>query len=171
MKITSFSPQVLSLIELSEGFRAKPYICPAGKPTIGFGSTFYENGTKVTMKDKSITRLRAIDLALWHLKPIALQVDSYTPDNITQGMFDAIGDFIYNVGIGNFKTSTLCKKINANPFDPTIGTSFMAWIFGGDGTHNGIDDDGDGLIDEAGEKQRLKGLVTRNEARVKMYFS
>ncbi len=170
-KIVSFTENIVSLIKISEEFRSRPYICPAGKATIGYGSTFYENGVKVTMNDPAITEQRATRLMLNTLKPIAQWVDAYTPDTVTQGMFDAVGDFIYNVGIGQFKTSSLCKKINANPFDPTIGTSFMQWVYGGDGSHNGKDDDGDGQIDEAGEKAKLRGLVIRNEARVKLYFS
>ena len=46
----------VSLIEKFEGFSSIPYICPAGKPTIGFGSTFYEDGTPVKMTDKPITK-------------------------------------------------------------------------------------------------------------------
>ena len=44
------------LIAQFEGLRLKPYLCSAGVPTIGYGSTFYPSGRKVTMQDKPITQ-------------------------------------------------------------------------------------------------------------------
>ena len=42
-----------------EGLRLHPYLCPAGKPTIGYGATYYESGYAVTLKDPQITKERA----------------------------------------------------------------------------------------------------------------
>ena len=49
----------LELIKRYEGFRAKPYLCPAGVPTIGYGVTVYPDGTKVTLQDPPITQAKA----------------------------------------------------------------------------------------------------------------
>ena len=49
-------PQCLDLIAEFEGFRAEPYLCPAGVPTIGYGNTFYEDGRKVQLSDPPITK-------------------------------------------------------------------------------------------------------------------
>ena len=48
-------PQCLDIIASFEGFSPTPYLCPAGIPTIGYGSTFYEDGRKVSMSDSAIT--------------------------------------------------------------------------------------------------------------------
>ena len=52
-------PQCIDLIASFEGFRPTPYLCPAGVPTIGYGSTFYEDGRKVSMSDPAITEPQA----------------------------------------------------------------------------------------------------------------
>lgn len=152
-----------------EGFSSVPYICPAGVPTIGYGATFYEDGRKVTMKDPAITKERALVLLKFHMTHFSTTVDSYVTDAVSQTQFDSLVDFAFNAGLGALKSSTLLKKVNANPNDPTIGAEFAKWVYGGDGSHNGVDDDGDGLIDEAGEKQRLKGLVNRRAGEAKLY--
>ena len=64
----------LELIKKYEGFYAKPYICPAGVPTIGYGATYYPNKIKVTMKDKPITEKEASDLLVQMLKVYETQV-------------------------------------------------------------------------------------------------
>lgn len=152
-----------------EGLRLKPYLCPAKVPTIGYGATFYEDGRKVTLKDAPITQERALALLKFHMQHFATTVDSYATDAITQAQFDSLVDFAYNAGLAALKSSTLLRKVNTNPKDPTIGAEFAKWIYGGDGSHNGVDDDGDGLIDEEGEKQRLEGLVKRRTAQAKLY--
>ena len=55
-------PQCLEIIAEFEGFRADPYLCPAGIPTIGYGNTFYTDGRKVSMSDPSITELEGLRL-------------------------------------------------------------------------------------------------------------
>jgi len=51
-----------------EGFRAKPYLCPAGIPTIGYGSTYYADGKKVTLNDSSISQEAANALLMSELQ-------------------------------------------------------------------------------------------------------
>ena len=169
-KITTSSVAGINLIKKFESFKSKPYICPAGVPTIGYGNTFYENGVKVKMTDPAITEQRADQLLRFILKTFEQSVDSFCRDDVNQYQFDALSSFAYNCGVQNLKTSTLLKKVNVNPNDPTIKDSFMKWVFGGDGTHNRVDDDGDGLVDEAGERQKLKGLLNRRTAEAELYF-
>ena len=52
-------PQCLDIIAEFEGFRPTPYLCPAGIPTIGYGNTFYEDGSKVQLSDPAITEPQA----------------------------------------------------------------------------------------------------------------
>jgi lysozyme len=169
-KITKIGKSGLDLIKSFEGLYLKPYLCPANVPTIGYGNTFYENGKKVTLKDPAITEARAIELLMFELAMYEQKVDSFCVDTITQNQFDALVSFCYNAGPNALKSSTLLKKVNKDPNDPTIKDEFLKWCKA-DGTHNGKDDDNDGLIDEAAEKQTLKGLLRRRTAEAALYFT
>lgn len=151
MKATKISEAGLNIIKHFEGLRLKPYLCPAKIPTIGYGNTFYENGTKVSMKDSAITESRATELLAHSLEKFEQYVDSYCIDSISQNQFDALVSFCYNVGPANLKSSTLLKKVNKDPNDPTIRTEFLKWVRGG------------GKV--------LPGLVRRREAEADLYFS
>ena len=74
----------IKLIHSFETCVLKPYRCPAGIPTIGWGNTFYEDGTKVTMKDPPITQERADKLFEHILKDFEKYVDSYCIDTVNQ---------------------------------------------------------------------------------------
>ena len=150
-KITKTGQKGIDLIKQFEGFSAKPYLCPAKICTIGFGATFYPDGKKVTMNDKLLTESEGIDLLKNMLKSFEQYVDSYCIDTINQNQFDALVSFCYNLGPTNLKSSTLLKKVNANPNDPTIKDEFLKWT-------------------KAGGKV-LKGLVTRRNAESNLYFS
>jgi len=150
-KITNASSNCINLVKKFEGWSSKPYKCPAGIPTIGYGNTFYENGTKVSMNDPAITEERGIELLKHELQKFAKYVDSYCRDDINQFQFDALVSFCYNLGPANLKNSTLLKKVNANPIDPSIKDEFLKWT-------------------KAGGKV-LKGLVTRRTAEADLYFS
>lgn len=150
MKVTKISEEGLNLIKRFEGLRLKPYKCPSGVPTIGYGNTFYENGKKVSMNDAPINENRATELLKNSLINFERYVDSYCVDTITQNQFDALVSFCFNLGPANLKSSTLLKKVNANPNDETIRTEFLKWT-------------------KAGGKT-LKGLVTRRTAEADLYF-
>ena len=150
-KITSVDVNGTDLIKHFEGWSAKPYLCPAKIPTIGYGNTFYENGVKVKMTDPEITLERGVELLRFTLKSFEQYVDSYCIDTITQNQFDALTSFCYNVGPANLKASTLLKKVNLNPNDPSIRAEFMKWTKGGGKT--------------------LPGLVKRREAEANLYFT
>lgn len=150
-KITNISKKGVDLIKSFEGLRLKPYLCSAKVPTIGYGNTFYENGSKVTLKDEAITEARATELLEWSLKKFEQYVDSYCIDSISQNQFDALVSFCYNLGPANLKSSTLLKKVNKDPNDPTIRAEFMKW-------------------NKAGGRA-LAGLTRRREAEANLYFS
>lgn len=124
------SPIGLSLIKESEGLRLKPYLCPAGVPTIGYGNTFYEDGTKVTMKDKAITPERAHTLLLLIAAKFEKEVNAMVKVELTQGQFDALVDFAFNLGSGNLKSSTLLKKLNAGDY-AGAANEFSKWVNSG----------------------------------------
>jgi lysozyme len=115
-----------------EGFRAKPYLCPAGIPTIGYGSTYYADGKKVTLNDSSISQEAANDLLMGELQ------HTYLPGvlkncpilAIDERKCNAVVDFCYNLGVGRLQTSTLKRKINAQDWDGAK-EQLMLWTKGG----------------------------------------
>lgn len=151
MKITKISNLGLELIKKYEGFKAKAYLCPANVITIGYGSTYYEDGTKVKLTDSPITQERATELLEALLVSYERSVDSYCVDTINQNQFDSLCSFAYNCGVGNLKSSTLLKKVNKNPNDPTIKDEFLKWNKGG------------GKV--------LTGLTKRRIEEAQLYFS
>lgn len=62
-----FSDKAVEIIKYFEGFRAKPYYCSAGVPTIGYGTTIYPTGEKVKITDKAINGLIATEILKWTL--------------------------------------------------------------------------------------------------------
>ena len=150
-KITTTGKKGIDLIKSFEGFYAKPYLCPASVPTIGYGTTRYPNGNKVTLKDASITEQQGVEYLMDDLKTFEKYVDSYCRDDVNQNQFDALVSFCYNLGPNNLKSSTLLKKVNLNPSDPSILNEFLKWNKGG------------GRV--------LKGLTKRRQAESNLYFS
>ncbi len=105
----------IALCKHFEGFRAKPYLCPAGIATIGYGSTYYSDGRKVTLQDEPITADQAELLLLHEIE------HTYLPGVLRNcpglaahvGALNAAVDFAYNLGVGRLQTSTLRRKLNA----------------------------------------------------------
>ena len=131
MKVTKISNKGLELIKKYEGFKAKPYLCPSSVPTIGYGSTYYEDGTKVKLTDPAITQERATELLMALLVSYEKAVDSYCVDTINQNQFDALCSFVYNCGNQALKNSTLLRKVNGNRMNPDITNEFLKWNKGG----------------------------------------
>jgi lysozyme len=152
MKITKTGNKGIDLIKSFEGFKSKPYKCSAGVPTIGYGATFYPiTNKKVSLQDKEISELEAVELLHNMLIGYEKSVDTFCRDDINQNQFDALVSFAYNLGSNSLKTSTLLKKVNLNPNDESIKLEFMKWV-------------------KAGGKT-LKGLVRRREAEANLYFT
>lgn len=144
------SNKLRELVKHFEGCKLKAYKCPAGIWTIGYGNTQYENGKAVKEGD-AITLERAEQLLELILIKFIQQVGEIVKSNINQNQKDALTDFAYNCGVGNLKTSTLLKKVNADPKDKTIRAEFEKWV-----RANG---------------KVLNGLVKRRNAEANLYFS
>jgi len=115
----------LDLIKEFEGFSAKPYRCSAGYWTIGYGSRvdFLPAEFKAI---GVITKAQAERLLQMHLEDIEDQVEEYVNTPLTQNQFDAIISFVYNLGIGAFKKSTLLRLINRGQYD-AASYEFLKW--------------------------------------------
>lgn len=129
-----------------EGLYLSPYLCPAGVATIGFGATFYEDGTPVTLRDAPITRERANSLLLWMVRKVYLPaVVVLCPRVSNPNRLAALIDFAFNLGSKRLKTSTLRRKVNAGDWE-AVPAELRKWIRGG------------GKV--------LRGLVLRREAEI-----
>lgn len=133
-----------------EGFSAKPYLCSAKVPTIGYGNTYYLNGKKVTLLDKPITELQAFEMFKAIADKFADKVSKLVTAPIDQSQFNALVSLTYNIGPANFQKSTLLRKVNFNHNDPSIRAEFLKW-------------------NKAGG-QVLKGLTIRRKAEADIYF-
>lgn len=121
-----------------EGFKSAPYLCPAGVATIGYGSTFYSDGRKVTLQDAPMSEPEARALLMTEL------LHKYAPGTIRQcpilltlalkendwRKLNAIVDFAYNLGVGRLQTSTLRRKINEQDW-AGAKEQLMLWTRGG----------------------------------------
>jgi lysozyme len=115
-----------------EGLRLKPYLCPAVVPTIGLGSTTYEDGRFVQLSDPAISAERAYSLADLTLTTIYLPAArKYCPRCVLSAeMQAALGDFAYNLGVTRLKASTLRRKINAGDL-AGARVELAKWVRGG----------------------------------------
>jgi lysozyme len=138
-----------ALIKKFEGCRLKAYKCPANVWTIGYGNTFYEDGMKVKEGDV-ITQQRAEELAKFIIDQFAVTIEPFIQKPLNDNQFSACVSLAYNIGTSGFKRSSVFKKLNINPNDPTIADSFKLWNKGG------------GKV--------LAGLVKRREAEIALYF-
>jgi lysozyme len=140
----------LNLIKKWEGLRLSAYLCAAGVPTIGYGSTRYPNGKKVILGEKLTSEKEATQLLLATLEPFEAAVNKHLP-NLNQCQFDALVAFSYNVGTGAFIKSTLLKKAKANSADPSIVDEFLKW--------------------NKASGKALTGLTNRRREEANLYFS
>lgn len=137
----------IELCKRFEGFRSKPYLCPAGVPTIGYGSTYYAGGKNVTLDDAPISKEDAEKLLRHELS------ETYLPEVLRlcpvlkqyPRRLNSIVDFCYNLGAGNLKRSTLRRRINAQDWQGAED-ELRKWVKSG------------GVV--------LPGLVARREAEI-----
>jgi lysozyme len=129
-----------SLCKQYEGFRSKPYLCPAGVATIGYGSTYYSDGRKVTLQDPPMDEPAASALLMYELQ------HTYLPGTLRncpilatdERRLNAVVDFCYNLGIGRLQTSTLKRKINAQDWEGAK-EELKKWNKGGGKVLAGLD--------------------------------
>ena len=141
------------MIKNFEGFSGKPYLCPAGIPTIGYGTTYYKDGHNVSMSDGEITEEFASSILIDTMEEFISIVNILTRKVVlSQNQFDALVSFAYNLGTGALAGSTLLKKVLANPIDPSIKDEFAKWIY-------------------AGKKQVSPGLAVRRASEAALYFN
>jgi len=105
------------LCRVFEGYRSAPYLCPAGIPTIGYGSTFYPSGKKVNLNDAPVSKDQAEQLLLLELTKVEEWVIALCPTLTSNKQRAAIIDWAYNLGVGRLRASTMRKRINAKDWE------------------------------------------------------
>lgn len=144
------TPDGLALVKRFEGFSPTPYLCPANRWTIGFGSTRGLDGLPVTAATAPITSEEADALLARDLEDAERAVLRLIKVPLTDGQFDALCDFAFNLGSGSLQRSTLRAKVNRGEHGDVPG-EFLKWCRGG------------GRI--------LPGLVRRRRAEAERYAS
>lgn len=133
----------IEFIKRHEELRLKAYQDSAGVWTIGYGSTGGVRPGDVITEAQAEVKLRE------DVRTAENEVNRHKL-NINQNQFDALVSFTFNVGSGNFRNSTLLKRIKENPDHPDIQNQFGRWIYAGG--------------------KRLDGLVKRRAEEAKLYF-
>jgi lysozyme len=116
----------VALVKKWEGFRARPYRCPAGVPTIGYGSTYYADGRPVRTDDPPVTEADAEMLLRVKLDQFAGEVDRLVRVPLSASRRAALISFAYNVGTGALARSTLLAHLNAGLAD-LAAEQFIRW--------------------------------------------
>lgn len=151
----TINDKCIALIKEFESFRANPYHGESDPPklfTIGYGTTFYPNGVWVQLTDPPITEEKATSLLIWQVHKKARIIDNFLRDDLSPNQFAALISFAYNCGEGALRSSTLLKRVNANPIDTSIRDAFMMWVKGDNG-------------------HEIPGLVRRRRAEADLYFT
>lgn len=123
------------LIKQFEGFRPVAYKCPAGIWTIGYGSTSID-GIKVKQGD-TITEQAALDDIYRRLNEIDKQITAVVRVPLNSNQLNALLDFVYNLGIGNFRSSTLLRKLNDSDYRGAAD-ELLRWNKSGGKVLNGL---------------------------------
>ena len=109
------------LIKRFEGWRSKPYLCSANVPTIGWGSTMYENGDRVTLDDPEISKERGQELFELDAERFLLQVYKACPVLTKhQNKAAAILSWTYNLGPARLRSSTMRTRINQERWEEAV---------------------------------------------------
>jgi len=146
--VPGLDPATLGLTEQFEGWSAVPYQDPAGVWTIGYGSTRDLSGNPVTASTPALTTEQGQQLLIRDMTAAAQAVEQGVHVPLTDGQRAALVDFVYNLGAGNFNSSTLLKDINAGDM-AGAAAQFDLW-------------------DHAGGKV-LAGLLRRREAETALF--
>lgn len=114
-----------------EGLRLRPYLCPAGVPTIGYGATRYASGRRVTLRDPPITvELAEAFLARSLRRDYLPHVLAICRAGTSPRRLAALTSFTFNLGPGNLRASTLRLRVMAERWED-VPTELRKWRYAG----------------------------------------
>ena len=125
------SQKGIDFIKRHEALKLNAYLDAVGIWTIGYGHT------KTAKKGMTITEAEAEKLLVDDLKTAENEINSHNLP-LKQHQFDALASFVFNVGTGAFRTSTLLKRIKIDTNHPDIPNQFNRWIYGNGKILNGL---------------------------------
>lgn len=117
----------IALIKNAEKCVLHPYLDSGNKPTIGWGNTFYEDGTRVKMTDKHLSQKRANQLFDNISQAFYRDVKKLVIVDTNENKLSALSSIAYNIGISAFKSSSLLKLVNSNANQDIIDLHFREW--------------------------------------------
>lgn len=117
------SQTLVNKIKQFEGLRLKSYKCPSGVWTIGYGHT------KGVRSNRTISMAMANEYLAMDIEEVEEQLKRCNLPKLSIRRWDAIVDFTFNLGIANFRSSTLYRKIVADQDDKTIPNEFRRWVY------------------------------------------
>lgn len=147
-------PLACALARRFEGCRLTPYQDPGGTWTIGYGEVYLPNGEQVSELTPPITFTRANALLESRMLGCIRDVDNVVTTPLSPAQTAALADFVFNVGYGAFRSSTLLKLLNARDIEGAAD-QFLAW----DKAHVN------------GELVTLPGLLCRRQAERTLFLS
>ncbi len=123
----------LELIKQSEGFRSRQYFDVAGFATIGYGHRIVPPESFPS----GITEVQATALLMKDILAAERSVSRMVHVALTQGQFDALVDFSFNMGAGRLASSTLLKHLNASCY-ASAGQQLLRWDCAGNVPNAGL---------------------------------
>ncbi len=116
------SPQGLAHIANQEGCRSMPYKCSAGTLTDGLGNT------KNVVPGQAKSNEQIAEDFVRNVGDAEDVVNKHLKVSVTQAQFDVMVSFVYNLGRGNFRTSTLLRKFN-DGYGTRACREFLRWVY------------------------------------------
>lgn len=116
------SKYAYELIKEAEGLRLRSYICPAGKPTVGYGRVIPDSAHPCTITKEQADRYLYEDA-----QEASRNIKVLVKVKLTQGMFDALVSFVFNFGASKFRTSTLLRLLNKGDYEGAE-REFDRWV-------------------------------------------
>jgi len=138
----------ITLVKKYEGYRSRPYLCLAGKLTIGYGHT------ATVTRGMTVTRAAADKLLLHDLRAASEHLDRLVVVPLTENQRAALLSFMFNVGPTRFATSTLRKLLNQSQYD-AVPEQLRRWVWATDRT--------------TGKKRKVTWLVSRRDEEARLW--
>jgi lysozyme len=121
------SEKCIKMIKHHEGFVRKPYQDPIGLWTVGVGHLIGDGKSlSKEWKGKVLTDEEVDELLFEDLERFEDGIERLTKVNLSQGQFDALVSFSFNVGLGNYQSSTLRAKLNRRDYEGAAN-EFWKW--------------------------------------------
>lgn len=136
-------------IKKHEAFSATAYRDQGGVWTIGYGFTYYPDGTPIS-PDDSMTRSEANFYFNQLVRTYEYAVHDAVEVSLSQSQYNALVSFAYNVGIEAFNNSSVLRNVNTDPLSEKVKHSFLKWIY------------------VKGKPSR--GLIYRRKKEIELYF-